>query len=319
MTHFDVCNGDADGLCALHQLRLAFPKKSVLVTGVKRDIALLQRVNALRGDSVTVLDVSFDINRSEIVKLLSNGVQVEYFDHHTCTNLPWHAGLRASIQTDPNVCTAILVDRFLSGRYRLWTIVAAFGDNIDVSATTLTKPLTLTHAQLLKLKQLGFYLNYNSYGDTVEDLIIHPADLYQRLHRYDDPFTFAANETILDQLHAAYTEDMAKAINCAPYAKSTAYQIIMLPEAAWGRRIRGAYANTLASESPEQALAVINATVDDGYTVSIRVPRSGRIAADQFCLRYPTGGGRATAGGINYLMKTDLHDFIQAFQAQFQH
>ena len=44
MTHFDVFNGDADGLCALHQLRLAAPVDSVLVTGAKRDIALLQRV-----------------------------------------------------------------------------------------------------------------------------------------------------------------------------------------------------------------------------------------------------------------------------------
>ncbi len=318
MTHFDVCNGDADGLCALHQLRLAFPKKSVLVTGVKRDIALLHRVNAQRGDSVTVLDVSFDANRSEIVKLLSSGVQIEYFDHHTCTNLPSHAGLRASIQTDPGVCTAILVDRFLSGRYRLWTIVAAFGDNIDVSSSPLTKSLAVTRAELIKLKQLGFYLNYNSYGDTVEDLIIHPADLYHRLHRYDNPFSFAAKESLLGQLHAAYTEDMAEAILCLPLAKSTSYQIFLLPEAAWSRRIRGAYANKLARESPEQALAVLSETRDNGYTVSIRVPRSGRITADQFCLGYATGGGRATAGGINYLTKNDLHDFIEAFQVQFQ-
>ena len=51
MTHFDVFNGDADGLCALHQLRLEAPLDSVLITGVKRDIALLQRVPAGRGDA----------------------------------------------------------------------------------------------------------------------------------------------------------------------------------------------------------------------------------------------------------------------------
>ena len=66
MTHFDVCNGDADGLCALHQLRLAFPKKSRLITSVKRDIALLHRVSAQSSDTVTVLDISFDVNRSDI-------------------------------------------------------------------------------------------------------------------------------------------------------------------------------------------------------------------------------------------------------------
>ena len=64
MTHFDVFNGDADGLCALQQLRLAAPKDAMLVSGVKRDVALLQRVRrAQPGDSVTVLDLSLAVNR----------------------------------------------------------------------------------------------------------------------------------------------------------------------------------------------------------------------------------------------------------------
>ena len=41
MTYFDCFNGDADGLCALTQLRLNHKVKSELVTGVKRDIGLL--------------------------------------------------------------------------------------------------------------------------------------------------------------------------------------------------------------------------------------------------------------------------------------
>ena len=58
MSHYDVFNGDADGLCARQQLRLAQPRDAVLVTGPKRDIALVARVPAQAGDSVTVLDVS---------------------------------------------------------------------------------------------------------------------------------------------------------------------------------------------------------------------------------------------------------------------
>ena len=50
----DVFNGDADGLCALHQLRLAEPADSELVTGPKRDISLLKRVKAGAGDRITV-------------------------------------------------------------------------------------------------------------------------------------------------------------------------------------------------------------------------------------------------------------------------
>ena len=48
MTRYDVFNGDADGLCALHQLRLDRPIADVIrVTGVKRDIQLLERVTNL--------------------------------------------------------------------------------------------------------------------------------------------------------------------------------------------------------------------------------------------------------------------------------
>ena len=45
--NYDVFNGDADGICALLQLRLAEPREAQLVTGVKRDINLLSRVEAL--------------------------------------------------------------------------------------------------------------------------------------------------------------------------------------------------------------------------------------------------------------------------------
>ena len=64
MKHFDVFNGDADGLCALTQLRNARPLETELVTGVKRDINLLDRVQAEPGSQVTVLDVSLDKNRA---------------------------------------------------------------------------------------------------------------------------------------------------------------------------------------------------------------------------------------------------------------
>ena len=59
----DVFNGDADGICALHQLRLAEPAESGLVTGPKRDIGLLARVTAQAGDRVTVLDIALDIRK----------------------------------------------------------------------------------------------------------------------------------------------------------------------------------------------------------------------------------------------------------------
>src|SRR5438067_2839929 len=134
MAHYDVFNGDADGICALHQLRLDQPRESILVTGVKRDIALLARVGAQSGDTVTALDISLSTNRSALEALLERGVRVQYFDHHFAGDVPRHSGLSATIDTAPGVCTGILVDRYLGGGQRVWAAVAAFGDNLDASA-----------------------------------------------------------------------------------------------------------------------------------------------------------------------------------------
>ena len=88
MSHIDVFNGDADGICALTQLRNASPATSVLVTGVKRDIELLERVDAGDGDLVTVLDVSFDKNRAGVKRLLDHGARIFYADHHYAGEIP---------------------------------------------------------------------------------------------------------------------------------------------------------------------------------------------------------------------------------------
>lgn len=70
---YDVFNGDADGICALHQLRLAEPAEAELVTGVKRDVALLRRVPAAPGARVVVLDISLDSNADDLHRLLDAG------------------------------------------------------------------------------------------------------------------------------------------------------------------------------------------------------------------------------------------------------
>src|SRR5919205_135109 len=129
--HNYVFNGDADGLCALQQLRLAAPRaaagQETLVTGVKRDIALLDRVRSVAGDVCTVLDVSLDVNRAGLIALLQMGVSVRYFDHHLAGEIPAHPGLDAHIDLSPNVCTSLIVDRTLEGRFRRWAIVGAYG------------------------------------------------------------------------------------------------------------------------------------------------------------------------------------------------
>ncbi|EKO3612062.1 DHH family phosphoesterase, partial [Vibrio metschnikovii] len=76
--HYDVFNGDADGIIALLQLRLAEPIESQLVTGVKRDIQLLKKLTVNPGDSLTVLDISMAKNAFDLQRLLSEGASVFY-------------------------------------------------------------------------------------------------------------------------------------------------------------------------------------------------------------------------------------------------
>lgn len=318
MTHFDVFNGDADGICALHQLRLADPRDAILVTGVKRDIALLGRADAHSGDAVTVLDISIDVNRTALIALLERGVTVRYFDHHSAHEVPAHPHLQAVIDNAPNVCTGILVDRFLGGAHRLWAVVAAFGDNLAHAARTLAASLPLRPAQLDALQELGECLNYNAYGDSEADLVMRPAVLYALLHRYADPFAFIEAEPIFAHLREARRQDLELARHIPPAVALPCGNIVVLPDAAWSRRVRGAYGNMLARTNPMLAHALLTPDTRNGYTVSVRAPLAAMRGADRLCARFPSGGGRPAAGGINHLPQDSLPAFMHAFEQAFR-
>ena len=152
---YDIFNGDADGICALQQLRLEEPRASVLVTGVKRDVRLLERVNAATGDELTVLDISLRSNAADLGRLLDAGARLRWFDHHAAGVPPQHANLKAFIDTAPDTCTSLIVDRYLGGRQRLWAVVAAFGDNLQGPARRAAAELDLEAADLERLRELG--------------------------------------------------------------------------------------------------------------------------------------------------------------------
>ena len=306
MTHFDAFNGDADGICALHQVRLADPQDTVLVSGVKRDIALLQRIDAHAGDAVTALDISVAENRAALVALLERGVHVEWFDHHFAGDVPVHPNLRVTLDPSPRVCTGMLVDRHLGGRYRAWAVVAAFGDNLAPEARALAADLALDAARVDALRDLGDALAYNAYGDTEADLVVHPVALYRLVHRHADPSSFIRDEPIFEQLRASRHDDLAQAQRVTPAYALPGASIYVLPDAAWSRRVRGAFANTLALASPGRAHAVLTPNASGGLTASIRAPVDGGAAADVLCRRFPSGSGRAAAAGINDLPADQL-------------
>jgi hypothetical protein len=314
---YDVFNGDADGICALHQLRLAEPADSELVTGPKRDISLLKRVNARAGDRVTVLDIALSKNRDALDRLLDAGVQVRYFDHHQPGDIPAHPNFEAHIDTDANVCTSLLVNQFLQGRQLPWAVTAAFGDNLAEAARQAAAPLSLSADQLAQLQSLGECLNYNGYGDTLDDLFFDPADLYRQLRPFADPFAFIAESPAYQTLKAGYQADMARAVAVSATEARSSGRVFMLPAEKWARRISGVFGNQLAVEAPAQAHAVLTAKPEGGYVVSVRAPLIARSGADELCSQFETGGGRKAAAGINHLPESELGRFIATFFAVF--
>ncbi|MBK8979261.1 MAG: DHH family phosphoesterase [Planctomycetes bacterium] len=314
MAFIDVFNGDADGICALLQLRNAEPRDARLVTGVKRDIELVAKAGIGAGDVATVLDVSFDSNRDAVLAALSAGAEVFYCDHHFAGDVPDHPRLRALIDTAPEVCTSLLINRHLGGRLAAWAVTGAFGDNLDGSAHALADELGLDDGARATLRRLGTCINYNGYGASLEDLHFRPAELFERLRPFADPLAFVAEDRATWQLLTqGYDDDMAKAAALAPVRATPHAAAFVLPGEAWARRVSGVYGNDLANREPGRAHAVLTERADGSWLISVRAPLERRTGADELCRRFPTGGGRAAAAGINALPREMFDDFVQQF------
>ncbi|MCL1150887.1 DHH family phosphoesterase [Shewanella ulleungensis] len=316
--NYDVFNGDADGIISLLQLRLAQPADNKLITGVKRDIELLKSVPVVGTNEVVVLDISMEKNISALVKLLDSGVKVFYADHHRSGDIPDVAHLNALIDLDPNVCTGLLVDKWLDGQFHLWAITAAYGDNLFAKADQLSRNAGLTDEQSEQLKQLGILINYNGYGSSVEDLHFHPAELYKLLLNYPSPFDlFTDKHSPYWLLHDAYEADMANALAIAPRYKGEQFALFELPDLPWARRVSGVYGNHLANQTPDLANGVLTLNADHTYTVSLRAPLNNKQGAGDICSQFATGGGRAAAAGINALAKDDINQFISVTERYY--
>jgi hypothetical protein len=317
--NFDVFNGDADGICALVQLRLARPLESTLVTGLKRDIQLLQRVDAKAGDQVVALDISMDKNRDCLNKLLEQDVDVFYVDHHYPGEIPVHCRLKSLIDTNANTCTSLLVDQYLEGQFTAWAVVAAFGDNLSDSAIRAASRLNLLDKQLKQLEMLGICLNYNGYGASLDDLHFLPDSLYRQLVLYSSPLDFIADSRpVYDQLLSGYEDDMNRARSVKAEYQSNAVGLYILPDEKWARRVSGVWGNELANQNPDIAHAVLTHNVQGGYQVSVRAPLNNKTGADKLCSNFPSGGGRKAAAGINNLNEDHLSVFIEAFKEKYK-
>jgi single-stranded DNA-specific DHH superfamily exonuclease len=319
MQYFDIFNGDADGICALQQLRLNEPRpEAQLLSGVKRDIALLDQVTEESNTTFTVLDISLDKNRTSLEKILAGGNTVFYADHHYAGELPDSELLTAHIDPQPLICTSLIINQLLEGKYALWAVAGAFGDNLDESAEQLAHQSGIEETALAQLKETGILLNYNGYGASLEDLFFHPVELFRQVQPYANPLEFYADAPALQTLKKGYQDDMEQAMSFSPMHQDSSGRVFQLPAQAWSRRVAGVYSNTLARQKPELAHALLTENADQSLRISVRAPLNNRNGADVLCRQFPSGGGRAAAAGINALPSNQLEAFIKAFSEQFR-
>lgn len=320
MADYDVFNGDADGICSLIQLRLEFPKDSIPVTGVKRDIELLKNIKVQEGDCITVLDISMEKNIAPLKEALNSGAAVFYADHHRSGDIPKNSKLEALIDLSPDTCTALIIDKYLSGKYKAWAITAAFGDNLKKEARFFAEENSFSEDEISLMDQLGTYINYNGYGESLDDLHYPPAELYKIMKSYGTPFEFIEKEKLVfETLKHGYEEDIRSANSLEAEFENEIAAMYILPDKKWARRVSGVFSNELAIRNPDRAHAVLTEKKSGDYLVSIRAPKTKMHGASDIAAKFPGGGGRAAAAGINNLPKSSLSKLFQELLKYYAH
>jgi hypothetical protein len=106
---------------------------------------------------------------------------------------------------------------------------------------------------------------------------------------------------------------MGAAAAVTPQRTEDSSAVFILPNEAWARRVSGVYSNDLANASPDRAHAVLTEKANGNYLVSVRAPLNNKVGADELCMRFPTGGGRKAAAGVNDLPADMLDEFMDQF------
>ena len=217
--------------------------------------------------------------------------------------------MTSHIDTSPDVCTGMLVDRHLHGRHRIWAVVAALGDNLADAAFDLAASVGVMTGALDALKDLGDALTHNSYSERIEDALIAPAELARLLISHADPLRFIATSPVYAAIDTARRHDVALARDTMPAYVLPGAMVYLLPDAPWARRVRGIFGNEIANARPTLAHAVVTVREDGDYGVSVRAPRASATDADLLCRQFG-GDGRSAAAGITRLPREQLRAFV---------
>ena len=271
-------NGDADGICSMVQWGLVHGVEGKRITGVKRDIVLLDRIHPSEDDEVIVMDISLARNHSMAQKLAQGGADITWFDHHLAGDKI--ESINAYIDTSDNVCTARIVEQYL-GVESNWAQVALHGDGLS------------KHSSIPEYKELGELLNYNGYGADLTDLHFHPDELMMLCLESKTPEQFMQSPAFA-KLKQGFDYDISN-------AESITEQdgFFLLPNEAWARRVVGVMAHRINEKGAGPHVIAI----DKGSTFQISM--RGQTGIGELCAIFG-GGGRATAGGIDNLPKAEI-------------
>lgn len=316
MEHYDFFNGDADGIISLHQFRTHYPKNSKLFTGVKRDVKLLRHCTDVKDSTFTVFDISLLSNADYIKPILDNGNYVKWFDHHEPGETELGDNFSIKVDADPNCCTNMLVDEYLNGLYRPWTICGIYGDNLHEQADKFNP--CFNKASMNKLREVGETLNYNGYGNEELDLTVHPKDVYLDLKDYESPFEYRKKSETYNKIYTQMKSDESELSSSEILHESETGKVILLPNTRASIRYSGIYSNQQTTDNPDRAFAILTLVDGGNYRISIRSPKTNPYGASKLALQFPTGGGREKAAGVNELPRSELNSFIEKFEEVYR-
>lgn len=315
-----VFNGDADGIFSLKQLSLFEnfdPRENECITNVKRKTDLLKLISMENGPKkVTALDIEIEKNERALTALLTAGWHVRWFDHHLSAGdrkPQSHNLLELHLNVDTNVNTSLIVDHYCHHVAVDWAVAGLFGDNMNSVAEKKATDAGLNHDETTKLKKMGHFINYNSYGEDLKDLVYHPLEIVAQMADYRYALDFFNKEKVIRILADVREEDFTRSLRF--YQKGS--RILFLPNEKWAFRIAGEIANYLQHFEPDLGHAVLTGNVEKGYRVSVRTSLQNGINernAAYLCQKFKTGGGRIAAAGINHLPGNDVEEFLSLFE-----
>jgi hypothetical protein len=312
-------NGDADGLISQHMLYLSGLRPTLRITGMKRDISLMQRLPQDFTGDVYAIDISLKTNAEAARAFLSRaGGKLTWFDHHESAEFPASNRLMTHIHGGRGQCTGLIVNGVLGHRFDAWAAAAAFGDNVNTSADAVLSRHAMTQSDREDLTRLGEWLNYNAYGEP-QDALYAPASLAENMQGYADPLNFFRESGLFGPLEAQLRSDEASAKALQPWSERNGARVFRVPDAPWARRFGATLVNRLVRENPACGFAIFQARTEGGYLVSLRSPQQGprlHWDASHFASDYPTGGGRVQAAGINALPESLFEACAERFLSE---